>query len=98
MSINTNNAGFLRGQIVLQDRTIGRDFLKYLQALETLSTQLVSFAVNRLPQNPKPIDGSIAFASNGRKQGEGPGAGTGVPVYYSANAWRRYSDDTPVTA
>jgi hypothetical protein len=37
------------------------------------------------------------FVSDGRKMGEGPGAGTGVPVYDDGGAsWRRYSDDTVV--
>ena len=31
--------------------------------------------------------GSQAFASNGRKAGEGAGAGTGVLVFYDGNAW-----------
>ncbi len=43
-------------------------------------------------------EGRILFATDGRKQGEGPGAGTGVPVYDDATAWRRYSDDTTVLA
>lgn len=98
MSINTNTSGFLRGEIVLANRFISRDFLKYLQQVEQQTTELISFTVARLPQIPKPTNGSIAYASNGRKQGEGVGAGTGVPVYYSAGFWRRYSDDTAVTA
>lgn len=45
-----------------------------------------------------PPVGSIAYASNGRKVGEGAGAGTGVPVYYSNGAWRVFSTDAPVSA
>lgn len=47
---------------------------------------------------PTGSDGMTAYATNGRKQGEGSGAGTGVPVYFSAAKWRRYSDDTEVVA
>lgn len=42
--------------------------------------------------------GRVAFATNGRKVGEGGGAGTGVPCYDDGTAWRRYSDDTTVAA
>lgn len=42
--------------------------------------------------------GKLAYASNGRKVGEGPGAGTGVVVYYSGAAWRVFSTDAAVAA
>lgn len=45
---------------------------------------------------PTGIEGQTAYATNGRKIGEGSGAGTGVPVYFSTSAWRRYSDDSAV--
>lgn len=44
------------------------------------------------------LAGRIAFATNGRKNGEGSGAGTGVQVYDDGTAWRRVSDDTTVAA
>jgi len=56
---------------------------------------LVSYTVASLPAA---LNGSTAFASNGRKVGEGPGAGTGVPVYRSRNKWRVYSTDAEVQA
>jgi hypothetical protein len=40
----------------------------------------------------------VAYASDGRKVGEGAGAGTGVPCYFSGAQWRRYSDDSVVAA
>lgn len=41
--------------------------------------------------------GRLRFASDGRKVGEGPGAGTGVVVYDDGGvSWRRLSDDTAV--
>ena len=42
---------------------------------------------------------TIAFCSNGRKSGEGVGAGTGVPVYWNAptSQWLKFNDDTVVT-
>jgi hypothetical protein len=42
--------------------------------------------------------GTTAFATNGRKVGQGAGSGTGVPVYKDSTGWRRYSDDTIVAA
>lgn len=42
--------------------------------------------------------GSQAYASNGRKVGEGAGAGTGTMVYFDGVAWRRVADDTTVLA
>jgi len=46
---------------------------------------------------PTGYEGRTAFCSNGRKTGEGGGAGTGVPVYFSNAQWRRYYDDAQVT-
>jgi hypothetical protein len=46
---------------------------------------------------PTGYEGRTAFASNGRKTGEGAAAGTGVPVYFSNTQWRRLYDDAQVT-
>ena len=40
--------------------------------------------------------GRVRFVTNGRKVGEGAGAGTGVPAYDDGTNWYRFSDDTPV--
>ncbi len=42
--------------------------------------------------------GRVRFATDGRKMGEGAGAGTGVLVYDDSVAWRRTADDTTVVA
>lgn len=44
------------------------------------------------------VAGAIAFASDGRKDGEGAGAGTGLQVYYDGTNWIRPSDDSIVAA
>ena len=44
------------------------------------------------------FEGQVAYATNGRKTGEGGGAGTGIPCYWSAATWRRYYDDAQITA
>lgn len=43
-------------------------------------------------------DGAQAWCSNGRKSGEGAGAGTGVPVYFNLadRTWRNFYDDAEV--
>ena len=40
----------------------------------------------------------VRFATDGRKTGEGAGAGTGVLVYDDGTAWRRVDDGTTVLA
>jgi hypothetical protein len=47
---------------------------------------------------PAGTEGLSAFATNGRKIGEGVGAGTGVKVYWSAGLWRSISTDAQVHA
>jgi hypothetical protein len=42
-------------------------------------------------------EGDWAYALNGRKTGEAAGAGTGVPVFWSAGAWNAVSS-APVAA
>lgn len=57
--------------------------------------QMGAFTVATLPAG---LDGYFAFASDGRKAGEGAGAGTGSMVVYSNGAWRRLSDETVIAA
>ena len=42
-------------------------------------------------------DGQMIYITNGRKVGEGVGAGTGVMAYYSSSSWRVFSTDAAVT-
>lgn len=53
------------------------------------------FTVATLPAG---VEGNILYATNGRKVGEGVGAGTGVPVYFSNGSWRVFSTDAAVAA
>lgn len=55
-----------------------------------------TFTVATLPAAGE--NGRMRFVSDGRKIGEGVGAGTGVVVYDDTVAWRRTSDDTTVVA
>jgi len=61
-----------------------------------LDALLTRYTVAGLPASPG--EGAIAFATNGCKIGEGTGAGTGVPVYFSLSSWRVFSTDVPVTS
>lgn len=54
-----------------------------------------SFTVATLPSTA--LTGAKTYATNGRKAGEGAGAGTGVPVYYQGG-WKTYYDNTTVQA
>jgi hypothetical protein len=47
---------------------------------------------------PVGAEGQMAYATDGRKVGEGVGAGTGVPVYFSNTHWRVFSTDAQVQA
>lgn len=72
-----------------------------IKALEDNDRSEVTGGVNRYTVAGLPLSGEvgrIAFATNGRKTGEGAGAGTGVLVYDDGTAWRRTSDDTTVAA
>lgn len=42
--------------------------------------------------------GLLAYASNGRKAGEGAGAGTGVPVFHDGTAWKAFDTGATVAA
>lgn len=55
-----------------------------------------TFTVATLPAAGE--NGRMRFVSDGRKMGEGAGAGTGVVVYDDSVAWRRTADDTTVVA
>lgn len=57
---------------------------------------LPQFVVASLPGTT--TEGQLAYATNGRKVGEGAGSGTGVPVYWSTGSWRVYSTDAAVAA
>lgn len=53
------------------------------------------FTVENLPTGN---EGEFAYATNGLKDGETTGNGTGVPVYWSNGEWRVFRNDTVVQA
>jgi hypothetical protein len=78
-------------------QTVANRFNEIVRRLKTFldAPSAPSFAVASLPTATA---GLIAFASNGRKVGEGAGSGTGTMVYADGTAWRRVGDDTTVVA
>jgi len=76
-------------EIVLQS------FLRRFQVLEADPEPVASYTVADLPAPTVP---SLAFASDGRKSGEGAGSGTGVLVYWDGSAWVTSDDSTPVAS
>ena len=59
---------------------------------------MLKFTVAQLPSGQR--DGSLAFAIDGRRPGEGAGNGTGLPVWYDeANTrWSTMYDNSAVEA
>lgn len=61
-----------------------------------------SFNNYELSEAPLAADGmtgyAVAFITDGRKQGEGAGNGTGIPAYYDpdTDTWLKFSTDTAV--
>jgi hypothetical protein len=80
----------------LADNTVGAITPGVLRGVmqDFLDSQgLIQYTVSALPSGS---EGMKAYATNGRKVGEGAGLGTGVPVYYSNGLWRVFSTDAQV--
>ncbi len=82
----------------MQDRLL-ETILNRIRALEangrsevTGSIEAIAFADLPTPGQP----GRLRFVIDGRKVGEGVGAGTGTPAYDDGVAFRRTGDDTTV--
>lgn len=66
-----------------------------LSSLRFGRARLFPYTVAGLPSGGA---GDVAFASNGRKNGEGAGAGTGVQVFHDGTAWRACDTGATVAA
>ncbi len=82
--------------------TLGTNDKLVLDGSGNLSTQGVMrpklFTVATLPTPSTAGAGAMAYASDGRKSGEGPGAGTGIPVWSDSANWRTFYDNTVAAA
>ena len=81
---------------VSETQTLGTSTIRWGTAYVTSIAHKV-YTVATLP-SAGGRSGWTAFVSDGRKQGEGAGSGTGVMVYSDGTAWRRVSDDTAVSS
>lgn len=89
LALSTSDTGYTVSAVPMSWRSDGRtDFGG--------PARLKGYAVSALPAAG--VAGRVAFPTDGRKVGEGPGAGTGVLAYDDGTAWRRSSDDTTVAA
>ncbi len=66
-----------------------------LRLISTGQIRLKTFTVATLPAASA---GDVSFATNGRKNGEGAGLGTGVLVFYDGTAWRACDTGATVAA
>jgi hypothetical protein len=75
-----------------------------LAKLESVIRELVEVSnvltgtVAGLPSASLYLKGRTAFATNGRRSGEGAGAGSGVPVWSDQTNWRTFYDNSVVAA
>jgi len=80
-----------------------KDHNQRIQHLETTERAEVagSFPRYAFVDLPTGFDGAVTYVTDGRKEGEGVGAGTGVPAYWSSAGaggavWYKFSTDTAV--
>lgn len=102
MSGTTAAPGASNNQSLVNEQQTRNRLLMSLVNLFTKGTlvqpQAPVYTVAALPATA--ATGSYAFASNGRKGGEGVGAGTGLMVYWnpSTSSWFTYSGNVLVTS
>ena len=82
----------------MQDRLL-ETILNRIRALEANGRSEVTGSIEAILFVSLPTPGQagrLRFVTDGRKTGEGVGAGTGTPAYDDGVAWRRTGDDTTV--
>lgn len=82
----------------MQDRLFDA-ILNRIRALEANGRSEVTGSIEAILFANLPAAGQagrLRFVTDGRKVGEGVGAGTGVPAYDDGSIWNRTSDDTAV--
>lgn len=60
--------------------------------------RLDNYTVATLPTNDATNPGRVAYATDGRKSGEGLGLGTGTPVWDDGTNWLTFYDNSAVQA
>lgn len=56
------------------------------------------FTVATLPVTADIVAGTWAYASDGRKPGEGAGSGTGMMAFFDGSQWRSFADGATIAA
>ena len=98
VALNACHQDFVNEYLVFQSQLSPTEEsdLDGIIAAHTATGRLVVGPVATLPNGL--FEGEEGYATDGRKVGEGVGAGTGVEIYWSNAAWRVFSDDTAVLA
>lgn len=80
----SNGAGFPSGT------DVNVNLVSIIRALAALNSTIAKISATNTPPNytfatlpATASTGSMAFVTNGRKPGEGAGAGTGMPVFFN---------------
>jgi len=84
---------------MLRDGDVLVEILNRIRELEANGRSEVTGSIEAIVFANLPVPGQAGrwrFVTDGRKVGEGVGAGTGVPAYDDGLAWNRTSDDTAV--
>ncbi len=84
---------------MLRDGDVLTEILNRIRELEANGRSEVTGSIEAIVFANLPTPGQagrLLFVTDGRKVGEGVGAGTGTPAYDDAVAWRRTGDDTTV--
>jgi len=84
---------------MLRDNDVLVEILNRIRELEANGRSEVTGSIEAILFANLPTPGQagrLRFVTDGRKVGEGGGAGTGTPAYDDGVAWRRTGDDTTV--
>lgn len=86
------SSGSTVATILFPTSTASRTDVRFDKPVAHQSAALASLPTTNLQA------GSTAFASNGRKSGEGAGAGTGIPVWWDGTNWKTFYDNSTAAA
>lgn len=76
-----------------------REFFQYMRETDQAMRELIAMTTPvAFASLPAGSEGQIAFVSNGRKAGQGVGAGTGVLAFHDGSAWIAVDTGTAVAA
>ena len=71
---------------------------RLMQSIGRVQADVISLRGVPVADLPVGRAGNVAYASNGRKNGEGAGAGTGVLVFHDGTNWKACDSGATVSA